>query len=96
VPIDRSGMKSILGARERDVAERTRQRELWAGTGALTDLISRRTCDGRLSSERIRAKRLGRPLSIFCIDVDHFRLVNDAFGHSVGDEVLATIVGPDP
>src|SRR5207245_6872468 len=44
-----------------------------------------------LDSELQRVRRSGRPLSIVMFDVDHFKAVNDRFGHLRGDELLAAI-----
>lgn len=54
----------------------------------LTGLYNRRYLNEILVSEMDRAFRLHRPLSILLIDVDHFKEVNDRFGHLVGDQAL--------
>ena len=56
----------------------------------LTGLYNRRYGTGRFEEEVIRTLRVGRPLSCLMVDIDHFKLVNDRFGHPVGDEVLKT------
>jgi diguanylate cyclase (GGDEF)-like protein len=55
---------------------------------ALTGLTNRRWLDEVLRLEEERAKRYGAPLSVIMADLDHFKAVNDAFGHAVGDQVL--------
>jgi diguanylate cyclase (GGDEF)-like protein len=60
-------------------------------TDGLTGLVNRREFMTRLEREAHRQVRSGRPLSIVMFDVDHFKRVNDGFGHPVGDEVLARI-----
>ena len=62
-----------------------------ARTDGLTGLANRRTADERLRHETARAGRYRRPLTIVLIDVDHFKSVNDQYGHQMGDEVLTTI-----
>ncbi len=57
-------------------------------TDALTGLRNRRFFDERLHEEFRRAQRYGDYLSLIMIDLDHFKQVNDRFGHPVGDLVL--------
>ncbi len=57
----------------------------------LTGLYNRRHLEERLSSELASAHRHGRPLSLLLADVDHFKRVNDEFGHLAGDEALKMI-----
>jgi diguanylate cyclase (GGDEF)-like protein/PAS domain S-box-containing protein len=57
-------------------------------TDALTGLANRRTLDERMRSEMARADRLGCGFSVILGDLDHFKSVNDEFGHLVGDRVL--------
>ncbi|MCC7430989.1 diguanylate cyclase [bacterium] len=57
----------------------------------LTGLYNRRYFKERLLEEQQRAKRYQRPLSIIMLDVDHFKGVNDTYGHLVGDEILKII-----
>jgi diguanylate cyclase (GGDEF)-like protein len=54
----------------------------------LTHLYNRRFFLSRLDSEIVRARRTGQPLSLLLVDVDHFKSINDSFGHAAGDEVL--------
>ncbi len=54
----------------------------------LTGLHNRRYLDETLEHELARAKREGYPLCIALIDLDHFKRVNDTYGHQAGDEVL--------
>ena len=58
----------------------------------LTGAYNRRFMEESLKRELHRADRADRPLSVLMLDVDHFKRINDTFGHDVGDEVLKTIV----
>ena len=60
---------------------------------ALTDVYNRRYFMIRLEEEFKRHARFGEPLSLVMLDVDHFKEVNDRFGHRAGDEVLRGIAG---
>ena len=57
-------------------------------TDPLTGVYNRRYLDRRLEEEINRAKRYDLPLSILLIDIDHFKQVNDTYGHQVGDSLL--------
>jgi len=65
--------------------------ERMAVTDALTGLYNYRYFYERLHSEMARSIRYGHPLSIVMIDLDHFKDVNDRFGHLKGDEVLREV-----
>ncbi len=58
---------------------------------ALTGAFNRRWFMSGIVTEMDRAARYGRPLTLALIDIDHFKSVNDEFGHSVGDAVLIAI-----
>jgi diguanylate cyclase (GGDEF)-like protein len=62
-----------------------------AETDALTSLRNRRAFDAALHLEASRYERYARPLSLLMIDIDHFKSVNDRFGHEAGDEVLRRV-----
>jgi diguanylate cyclase (GGDEF)-like protein len=57
-------------------------------TDALTFLHNRRQILNLLQNEVTRADRYGTPLSVSMIDIDHFKNINDTFGHTEGDKVL--------
>ena len=54
----------------------------------LTDILNRRGIEPQIAREISRATRHGSPLSLLMLDVDHFKKINDQYGHSVGDVVL--------
>jgi diguanylate cyclase (GGDEF)-like protein/PAS domain S-box-containing protein len=62
-----------------------------AATDPLTGLANHRTFHDRLQTEVERAHRYGRDLSLVLFDLDHFKRVNDTFGHQEGDKVLAEV-----
>ncbi|MBS0291523.1 MAG: GGDEF domain-containing protein [Proteobacteria bacterium] len=60
-------------------------------TDGLTGLANRRELDQALRREQARQKRTGTPLSLLMVDVDHFKCVNDHYGHAMGDDYLRAI-----
>jgi diguanylate cyclase (GGDEF)-like protein len=57
----------------------------------LTGIFNRRYFDQKMREELERATRYQQPLSVLMIDIDHFKTVNDEFGHLLGDEVLREV-----
>ncbi|NLB06994.1 MAG: diguanylate cyclase, partial [Desulfobulbaceae bacterium] len=75
----------------RDITERKKAEariHLLATTDSLTGLLNRGEFGRRLDREIDRARRYTTPLSLILYDLDHFKRVNDSFGHPAGDEVL--------
>ena len=68
-----------------------RAQRLAAITDGLTGLRSRRYFEEALGNESARADRYGQPLSMLLLDIDHFKKVNDTFGHNGGDRVLVEV-----
>lgn len=62
-----------------------------ANTDPLTGLVNRRVFFSRLEEELKRVKRSQSDISLLLIDIDHFKTVNDSYGHDVGDQVLLGI-----
>ncbi len=67
--------------------------ERLATRDSLTGLANRRLFDESLNREVARSQRLGTPLSLMVVDVDHFKQVNDTYGHQTGDAVLREVAG---
>jgi diguanylate cyclase (GGDEF)-like protein len=59
----------------------------------LTDLPNRLYVEEQLARMISASRRYAQPLSIFLVDVDHFKAVNDSYGHTAGDEVLRILAG---
>ena len=75
----------------KDITERvTKEQELEriASTDDQTGLMNRMRFDHCLNKEIARRDRYARPLSLIMLDIDHFKSINDTYGHHVGDEVL--------
>ncbi len=74
-----------------ELEELARSLDKRAATDPLTGLFNRRKFDRSLSAEIMRAQRYKTPLSLMLFDIDHFKKVNDNFGHQVGDAVLVEL-----
>ncbi|CAM2772849.1 GGDEF domain-containing response regulator [Rariglobus hedericola] len=72
------------------LGEAMRELRRLATRDALTGLLNRRAFDALLAEEVDRARRFGHPLALIILDLDHFKIVNDTYGHPSGDAVLAT------
>ncbi|UAK23917.1 GGDEF domain-containing protein [Sphingomonas nostoxanthinifaciens] len=72
----------------RELRESLAEAQDAANRDALTGLPNRRALDARLAAASDAARRTGRPFSIAICDIDHFKAVNDRFGHQIGDEVI--------
>ena len=70
-------------------AEARAQLAVRASNDPLTGLANHRTFHEQLEAEADRARRHGRELSLALFDLDHFKPINDRFGHQTGDQVLA-------
>ncbi|NOX50526.1 MAG: diguanylate cyclase, partial [Gammaproteobacteria bacterium] len=100
-PLDSSNAQSDLALVFRDITERqeaqrklremTDELERMAHTDGLTNLFNRRYFMQRLNEEFERVRRHGSVLSVLIFDLDHFKKVNDSYGHDVGDAVLVSV-----
>lgn len=72
---------------------RTRVLEVQASMDSLTGLFNRGWLDENLTQEFANATDQEWPLSVAFIDLDHFKQVNDSYGHQVGDHVLQSVAG---
>ncbi len=86
IAIGRSILKYLTG----DDVEAKYHEEIYRlmMTDALTGTYNRRFFNEACEAEVLRAKRYKRPLSLLMFDIDHFKKINDQYGHIVGDSVL--------
>lgn len=96
-PFNKLELKARIQAGERitralgSLVEENRALKVEASHDSLLRLWNRRAIFDLLSTELGRAKRLKTPLSVFFVDLDFFKLVNDRYGHLVGDDVLLSV-----
>lgn len=76
---------------QRKLEEQNRRLEEMSRTDSLTKVANRRHLFELLETERERATRYQHPLSIIIMDIDHFKTVNDTYGHNAGDDVLVKV-----
>lgn len=81
-------MASQLGERERELRASNNQLSVLASLNSLSGLANRRGFDSRLGFEWVRAEHSGHSLALLMIDIDHFKLFNDTYGHLEGDACL--------
>lgn len=74
-----------------ELVELTEQLEIMSHQDGLTKIYNRRHLDEQMHKEFNRSKRYGGPLSIVHMDIDHFKAVNDTYGHLAGDEILRQV-----
>jgi two-component system, cell cycle response regulator len=97
-PVDRDELRArlLVGKRfaelNRKLLDTQAELRRQALTDPLTHIMNRRAIFGRLTEEIARAPRQGLPLSIGVLDIDHFKAINDRFGHAGGDTVLQAVV----
>ncbi|MBU0747601.1 MAG: sensor domain-containing diguanylate cyclase [Gammaproteobacteria bacterium] len=84
----REAMEEKVRLRTLELEAANRALDLQARTDALTGLLNRRGFETQMAFGLAMARRSGRPLSLITVDVDHFKRVNDTYGHEAGDEVL--------
>ncbi len=80
-----------LVRKEQELAAANAQLALLSNTDGVTGIGNRRRFDQRLATEWARCGRHQMPLSVILIDIDHFKLYNDHYGHQAGDECLRKV-----
>lgn len=88
----------LLSARHRHILQQQQalleanaQLQRLSHCDALTGLANRRAFEQALRHEHARRQRTGAPLSLLLLDVDHFKSVNDHYGHTTGDDYLRAV-----
>jgi len=79
-------------ALERSLKGAIQERSRIANTDALTGAPNRRYFNRRMARDVRASGRSGKPLSLLLLDIDHFKSINDRFGHGTGDEILVQLV----
>ena len=98
---ENTGKPDALVANIRDISERVDSEKRLAEAhqhvqqqaqrDSLTQLANRRCFDEALEREWRRGRRTGNPLALLMVDVDHFKRVNDSYGHRAGDQCLQAL-----
>ncbi|WP_020146390.1 diguanylate cyclase [Thioalkalivibrio sp. ALJ15] len=84
-----SDVQLVAAARSR--IARARQLEERISKDSLTGLLKHASIKEAASREVLRARRVGRPVTLAMLDIDHFKKVNDTYGHAAGDVVITSI-----
>ncbi|WP_432696255.1 sensor domain-containing diguanylate cyclase [Marinobacterium sp. YM272] len=92
---DNVALEKIILKKAQELEQRNRELQLkiaeveqLSNTDTLTRIANRKKFEEQLQNEMSRADRYGHPLSISMFDIDHFKAINDTFGHETGDRVL--------
>jgi len=80
--------REFLRQQRLELEEKNRQLEYLAGHDPLTGLFNRRQFDQLVTMELARVSRQPAPVSLLMVDLDHFKFINDRYGHPQGDEVI--------
>ena len=91
---DKDGKLTHFASIQRDITKQKnleRELQILCRTDPLTTAANRRAFEEMLSQEFSRFKRSRKEYALIMIDIDHFKSVNDEYGHSVGDKVLIEV-----
>lgn len=84
-------MQVALAIQRNQILEKARVLEQWALTDSLTGLDNRRHLLKKAEMEFVRSKRFNHDLTCIIMDIDDFKVVNDTYGHNIGDQVIRGI-----
>jgi diguanylate cyclase (GGDEF)-like protein len=90
---ERDQLEARVENRTRDLSSANRELALLATTDSLTGLLNRRSMMERIDHEILRARRFQHGLTLCMVDIDHFKRINDRYGHMAGDHALVAIAG---
>jgi diguanylate cyclase (GGDEF)-like protein len=82
---------AVMAALAFDAARQREVLRAQARTDGLTGLLNQHACRERLELELAGAQAAGRPLGVVAIDLDHFKSINDTYGHAEGDRMLQAV-----
>jgi two-component system cell cycle response regulator len=86
-------LQDQLIEKNRELDRANKELDRLSRTDGLTSLFNRRYFEERFAVEFARSNRYRAPLSCLMIDIDHFKRLNDNFGHAFGDKVLQAVAG---
>lgn len=88
---ERASLEQAVAQRTVELQAANNALEQQVTTDALTGIGNRRRMTAQILAELERARRFGHPLSLLMIDIDHFKQVNDTFGHDAGDRAIVAV-----
>ena len=91
--IDLQKANDIIKSQNDELQTAYLRMEQLAQTDPLTGLSNRRNIMEKIKLETYRSQRSGEPFSFLLIDIDHFKSINDTYGHDCGDRVLVALAG---
>ncbi|WP_342118038.1 GGDEF domain-containing protein [Pseudoduganella sp. OTU4001] len=86
--LERSSLEDRILQRTLELLQANRKLEELATTDPLTGIANRRKMTEQIAQELERARRFHHPLSLLMVDIDHFKRINDTYGHEVGDQAI--------
>ncbi|MCE3261392.1 MAG: diguanylate cyclase [Pseudoduganella sp.] len=85
---ERNNLEERILQRTLELLQANRKLEELATTDPLTGIANRRKMTEQIAHELERARRFHHPLSLLMVDIDHFKRINDTYGHEVGDQAI--------